>query len=160
MAEIRTYAYEAMFLLSQSVAADFAGAIAHLNDVLSRAGAELLAMQKWDERRLAYEVDKQRRGVFILAYFKAPADKIAGLERDCNLSEKIMRTLLLRADHLTEDEMRAFDQRTALETEARLRAERRDQEQAQAAAQASATAAAIATEEGEESGDDNVDAEE
>jgi len=29
-------------------------------------------MRKWDERRLAYEIKKQKRGLYILCYFKAP----------------------------------------------------------------------------------------
>lgn len=122
MSESRVYAYEAMFLVSQSVAADLAGAVAHINWLLSRAKADILAMRKWDERRLAYEIDKQKRGLYILAYFKAPANLISHLERDCNLSEQVMRVLILRADHLSEDEMRAADGREQLAIEAKMRA--------------------------------------
>lgn len=120
----RRYKYEAMFLISQAVAADLAGAVEHINEILRRADAELIAMSKWDERRLAFEIDKQKRGVFILTYFSAPAAKVDGITRDCNLSERIMRLMLLRADHLTEDEMAATDARDALMTEAKMRAER------------------------------------
>lgn len=123
MAE-QTNAYEAMFLASQRVASDFGGLIDHINELLGRAGVEVIAMQKWDERRLAYEIEKQRRGVYILSYFRADPQKIQQLERDCNLSERIMRLLVLRADHLTQDEMAAFDQRQALADEAKMRAER------------------------------------
>jgi small subunit ribosomal protein S6 len=80
-------------------------------------------MRKWDERRLAYEIDKQKRGVFILTYFKAPTSSISGLERDCNLSETILRLLVTRADHLTEEEIAANDARQALDDEAKLRSE-------------------------------------
>jgi small subunit ribosomal protein S6 len=124
MAEERRYNYEAMFMISQAVAADLSGAIEHINEILRRADAELIAMSKWDERRLAFEIDKQKRGVFILTYFSAPAPKVDHIIRDCNLSERIMRIMLLRADHLTEDEMKATDARDALMTEAKLRAER------------------------------------
>src|SRR5205823_5441403 len=78
--------------------------------------------RKWDERRLAYEIKKQKRGLYILAYFKAPGGSLSHIERDCNLSEKILRVLLLRADHLTVEEMQAADAREALDTEAKLRA--------------------------------------
>lgn len=124
MADSRVYTYEAMFLISQAVASDFAGAIAHINEILARGHAELIAMKKWDERRLAYEIDKQKRGIYILAYFKASGEGLAHIERDCNLSEKIMRTLFTRADHLSIEEMQAADGRQDLETEAKLRAER------------------------------------
>jgi small subunit ribosomal protein S6 len=120
----RTYTYEAMFMLSQATASQLNDAIAHINEILARGNAQLIAMRKWDERRLAYEIDGQKRAVYILAYFKAPGPDIAHIERDCNLSERVMRVMILRADHLTEEEILALDARKELETEARLRADR------------------------------------
>jgi small subunit ribosomal protein S6 len=122
MPEKRVYPYEVMFLLSPAVAADLHGALAHIHEILARGHAEVLAMRKWFEGRLAYEVEGQKRGVYILAYIKAPAGDVSHIERDCNLSEKIMRSMILRCDHLSEDEMRSYDARRDLETEAKLRA--------------------------------------
>lgn len=156
MPEERRYSYEAMFLISQSVAADLAGAIEHINEILHRADAELIAMSKWDERRLAFEIDKQKRGVFILTYFSAPASKVDHIIRDCNLSERIMRIMLLRADHLTEDEMKATDARDDLMTEAKMRAERAAAGEAEAR---EAVTVGAPTREAEESRDDEGDEE-
>ena len=50
----RINSYEVMFLISQAEATDFAGVIEHIDNLFQRAGAEVVAMQKWDERRLAY----------------------------------------------------------------------------------------------------------
>jgi small subunit ribosomal protein S6 len=124
MSDKRTYQYEAMFIIGQSQSADLSGVIAHINDVLARGHAEVIAMKKWDERRLAYEIRGQKRGLYILVYFRAPGMDVAHIERDCNLSEKILRTLILRADHLTAEEMQAADGRKELEIEAKMRAER------------------------------------
>jgi small subunit ribosomal protein S6 len=124
MAEKRVYQYEAMFLISQSVAADLKGVIDHINEVLARGHASVIAMRKWDERRLAYEIAGQKRGLYILTYFRAPGPDIAHIERDCNLSEKILRTMIIRADHMSEDQMKAADGRKELEVEAKMRAER------------------------------------
>ena len=124
MAKSRVYNYEAMFLLSQAVAADLSSAIEHIKELIARANGEIIALRKWDERRLAYEIAGQKRGYYVLAYFKAPGEQISHLERDCNLSEKILRTLILRCDHMTLDQMQAADGRKELETEAKLRAER------------------------------------
>lgn len=120
----RTYTYEAMFMISQATASQLNEAIAHINEILARGNAQLIAMRKWDERRLAYEIAGQKRAVYILAYFKAPGPDVAHIERDCNLSERVMRAMILRADHLTEEEILALDARKELETEARLRADR------------------------------------
>src|SRR5690348_17693327 len=38
------------------------------------------------------------RGLYILAYFKAPNTSITHIERDCNLSEQILRVIILRED--------------------------------------------------------------
>lgn len=120
----RIYQYEAMFLFGQSTAADLAGCVAHLNEVFQRAQAEVVAMRKWDDRRLAYEIAGQKRGTYILVYFKAPNESMLGFDRDCNLSEKILRHLLIRADHMTVEQMQAADGRRELELEAKMRAEK------------------------------------
>ncbi len=122
MSESRTNVYEGMFLISQAEAAMLGEVIDHIKDLLERAGAELIAMKKWDERRLAYEIDKQRRGVYILTYFRAPAENMTQLDRECNLSERIMRVMVLRADHLSEDQMKAADAMQELLDEAKMRA--------------------------------------
>jgi small subunit ribosomal protein S6 len=120
--------YEGMYLISQQVAAAFGEAIAHIRETIESAGGEIIAMKKWDERRLAYEIDKQKRGVYILVYFTAPTSALRKIENNCNLSEQIMRTMFVRADHLTPEEIGAADERQALEDEARLRATRAMQE--------------------------------
>lgn len=115
--------YEVMFLIGQGTASNLSGVLEHINHLFERAGAEVVAMRKWDERRLAYEIDKQKRGVYILAYVRIPADHVTTFERDCTLSELIMRVLVLRADHLTEDDVRTHDLRDELAAEAKMRAE-------------------------------------
>lgn len=123
MAQDNVGIYEGTFLIGQAAATDMTAAVDHVKELLSRANAEVLAMRKWDERRLAYEIDKQKRGVFILTYFKAPTASISSLERDCNLSETIMRLMVLRADHLTDEEIASNDARQALDDEAKMRTE-------------------------------------
>ena len=59
----RTFHYEAMFLIGQSTAADLASVITHIDELLARCDAKLVSMAKWDERRLAFELDKQKRGL-------------------------------------------------------------------------------------------------
>lgn len=150
MAEKRSYVYEAMFLLGQAAAADLTGSLEHIREIFKRNHCEVLAMRKWDERRLAYEIKKQKRGLYILAYFKAPAEHMAHFERDCNLSEKLLRTMCLRADHLGLDEIQAADAREALETEAKLRASQMRDKPGDMPAEPVAAGAGVEGDEGEE----------
>jgi small subunit ribosomal protein S6 len=122
MSETRINTYEALFLFPQAAAADFGGAVEHVREILRRADAEVIALSKWDERKLAFDIKGNKRGLYFLSYFRAPAQKLAGLERDCNLSEKMLRAIVLRADHLEDEQMKAADGRQQLEDEIRLRA--------------------------------------
>ncbi len=131
MTTATTHMYEIMFLIGQGTAARLGEVIEHINTIFERSNIEIISMQKWDERRLAYEMDKQKRGVYLLAYVNAEPGNIAGFERDCNLSEQIMRVLVLRADHLTLEEAQAFDRREDLMAEAKLRAETAEAESEQ-----------------------------
>jgi len=98
--------YEAMFLVdSAEAASDWEGINKLITTILERAGAEIVSMKKWDERKLAYTIKKQTRGTYILCYFRADGGKIRDIERDVRLSERIMRVLILKADHLTEQDI-------------------------------------------------------
>ncbi len=101
--------YEALFLLNPNYAnSSWDAAKGEIEHILRRANAEVLHMRKWDERRLAYEIKGNKRGVFVLAYFKCEGPKVAGIERDSNLSENIIRVLVLKADHLALKDVEAM----------------------------------------------------
>lgn len=121
MPEVRINTYEGLFLFPQSASAELSAAVDHINDILNRAHAEILALRKWDERRLAYDIQGNKRGVYFLAYFKAKAETLVGIERDCRLSEKLLRTLITRAEHVPATEIMAADGRQQIADEINLR---------------------------------------
>jgi len=132
MTTATSHLYEIMILIGQGTAARLSEVLEHINTLFERSNLEVVSMQKWDERRLAYEINKQKRGVYLLAYVNGEPGSIAGFERDCNLSEEILRALILRADHLTEEEAKAFDRRDDLQVEAKMRAETAREEEEKA----------------------------
>jgi small subunit ribosomal protein S6 len=104
-----TRTYEAMFLLPGSAVNDTDAAIKLCQGIIERHGGKMIVIKKWDERKLAYEVKKQKRGLYIIAYFTAPGTAITPIERDVQLSEDILRVLVVHADHLNADEMSAVE---------------------------------------------------
>lgn len=122
MRVVPTVAYEAMLLFPQSANVDLKGTVEFIKDVLTRNGAEIVSLKKWGDRPLAYPINKQKRGVYILTYFNAPTDKMAAIDRAFNLSEQIMRHLITRADHLSVEEMKNTDGQVDLTVESNLRA--------------------------------------
>lgn len=108
MAE-KTNQYEAMFLLGAIGTTEPQAALDMCRNAIERHGGKIMVIKRWDERRLAYEVAGQKRGTYILAYFTAPGGTVAGIERDVNLSEDMLRVLILKADHLNQQEMEAME---------------------------------------------------
>jgi len=98
--------YEALFLVDAGEAAsDWQGINDHIKKILERNEAEILSMRKWDDRPLAYPIMGKKRGVYILVYFNAASSKLAGMEHDIRLSERIMRSMILRGEHITQADM-------------------------------------------------------
>ena len=98
--------YEGMFLIDSAEAAkDWDGILELVKKMLAKADAEIVSIRKWDELPLAYTIRRVNRGTYILAYFRADGQKIRDVERDVQLSERIMRVLILKADHLTEEDV-------------------------------------------------------
>lgn len=114
--------YEGLFLFPQSVNVDLKSAVDLVRDAIVKAGGEIIALKKWGDRQLAFPIKKQKRGVYILCYFACPTDKMEALNRVFNLSEGLLRHMIVRADHLSMDEMKANDGTLDLTIEANLRA--------------------------------------
>ncbi len=88
--------YEAMFIVDSAKAKeDYAKMEAECLGCLTRHGAEIVKAIKWDDRRLTYEINKIRRGTFILVHFNSDPANIGKMERQALLNENILRVLIL-----------------------------------------------------------------
>ena len=101
--------YEAMFLLPAGASAEVEMSLATVKGIIERHDGEVLVLKKWDERKLAYEIRAQKRGLYIIAYFNAPGTAVTAIERDVNLSEDVLRVMVTDAEHLNKDEMAAVE---------------------------------------------------
>jgi len=101
--------YECMFLLDTSkVAGDVPGAAKQLQTVLERHHAEILASRPWDERRLAYSIKKNKKGLYYLTYFRTEGRNITAIEHDFSLNEMVLRMMVLKIDPKLVDTMLAL----------------------------------------------------
>ena len=98
--------YEGMFLIDSALAtADWDGIISVITKILERAKAEIISIRKWDDRKLAYDIKGKSRGLYIICYFKVDGGKIQEIEKNVQLSEKIIRVLILNAEHMTPEDI-------------------------------------------------------
>lgn len=86
--------YETVYILEPSYdevkAQEFADKVTGL---MKDLGGEVLEVQKWGKRRLAYEVRKRRDGVYTLIVWNGGGVMVKELERRLSLEEDIMRIL-------------------------------------------------------------------
>jgi small subunit ribosomal protein S6 len=100
-----------MFLLdSTKVAASWDDAVQHVHEILTKHQSEIVASRQWDERRLAYPVEGQKKGTYLLAFFRTDAANLKEITADCKLSDLVLRELVLKvhpklADHLVNQAM-------------------------------------------------------
>lgn len=97
--------YEGMFLFDNATAQGWQPIEEEVRRLLDRIGAKLEVCTKYDERKLAYEIKRRKRGTYVLTYFEAAPDKITQLERDAGLSELLLRTMIMRADSITPERL-------------------------------------------------------
>jgi small subunit ribosomal protein S6 len=106
-----TSTYEGMFVLdSAKASANWDESVQQVHGILGKHNAEIVASRHWDERRFAYPIGRQKKGTFLLTYFKAEGGSIKDIEDDCRLSDLVLRDLILKVhpklvDHLIESAM-------------------------------------------------------
>jgi small subunit ribosomal protein S6 len=89
--------YETTFIVNASVDdAQIEAAIARVQDMITKNGGEILALNKWGRKRLAYPIHKKTTGFYCHIEFEAEGSVIGLVERSYQLDELILRYLTVR----------------------------------------------------------------
>ena len=56
-------------------------------------GGEVVEVQKWGKRRLAYEIRRKRDGVYTMIVWQGAGPMVKDIERRLHLNESVMRAL-------------------------------------------------------------------
>jgi small subunit ribosomal protein S6 len=59
-------------------------------------GGQIVKVAPWGRRRLAYPIDRYRDGSYHIIVFEAPAESIVELERSLQITEDVLRYLVVR----------------------------------------------------------------
>jgi small subunit ribosomal protein S6 len=90
--------YEAMFLVDSAQASDWDAVVKTIETILKRSDAEIVVIRNWGERKLAYDIEHKTRGTYVLCFFKADGSSIPNIEKDVQLSEQVLRVLILSTE--------------------------------------------------------------
>ena len=95
--------YETVFIarqdLSQSQVDDLSTSY---QKILTDNGGKIHKTEDWGSRNLAYRIDKNRKGYYVLIESDAPAEALLEMERQMRLDENVLRYMSLREDELSD----------------------------------------------------------
>ena len=95
--------YENVFIARQDISGTQVDALADtFTQLIAEQGGEVKKREYWGLRNLAYRMNKNRKGHYMLFNIDAPAAAIAELERTMRINEDVLRYLTLRVDQLEE----------------------------------------------------------
>jgi small subunit ribosomal protein S6 len=98
--ELKTY--EGMFMLDPTKATqEWDNIKKQVVAMMERRGGTLINARKWGERKLAYEITGHKRAAYLLMYFQMPSENVAVFRKDLQLSEIVMRILILSQEKTT-----------------------------------------------------------
>jgi small subunit ribosomal protein S6 len=97
----RAREYETIYILKPDIDADGAEKIGNrISEVVTRENGRLTKVESWGRRRLAYDIGKQRRGVYIYLKYLGGGKVVSEVERNLRLADGVIKyqTVLVRSD--------------------------------------------------------------
>lgn len=88
--------YELMYIIRPEVEQEALQAVVDKFQGIIQNGGEITKHDVMGKRRLAYEINKIRDGVYVLVNFTATPDVVAELERILKISDEVIRYLITR----------------------------------------------------------------
>lgn len=89
--------YENVLILNQALSEDESkAAVTRITDLIVASGGEILKTDTWGKRRLAYEINKQRMGMYVLLLFKAPPLTIRKIENFFKVFDPVIKFMITR----------------------------------------------------------------
>ncbi|MGK3985706.1 30S ribosomal protein S6 [Sorangium sp. So ce136] len=97
----RAREYETIYILRPDIDADGAEKIgSRLAEVVGREAGRLTKVETWGRRRLAYDIAKHRRGVYVYLKYLGGGKVVSEIERNLRLFDGVLKyqTVLVRND--------------------------------------------------------------
>ncbi|TMQ64682.1 MAG: 30S ribosomal protein S6 [Candidatus Eisenbacteria bacterium] len=71
--------------------------VERITQPIAQAGGEVIEVQRWGKRKLAYMIRKRRDGTYVHVKHKSPPELIAEMDRRFRLNESVLRHLTVLA---------------------------------------------------------------
>lgn len=126
--------YELVYIVAPTATdQDLADVHAQIEGIATRFGGTVTRWENWGRRKLAYEIQHHKEGVYVLEVLSGPGEMVRELDRRLRVTDQVIRHLLVRID----EEMKRVERQRAR----RLAARQARQGERAAAAEAARAAA-------------------
>lgn len=89
--------YENIIILNASLSAEeIEASTGKIKDLIASSGGEILKIETWGSKKLAYEIKKQKKGFYLLLFFKSPSSTIKKLEDYYKVFDPVIKYMILR----------------------------------------------------------------
>ena len=89
--------YEMLYIASSTLQeAEREELIKKLNDFILQKNGEIITENRWGTRTLAYPINKNTSGYYVLEYIKLPSENLSDLRYFMQINEGFLRSMILR----------------------------------------------------------------
>lgn len=93
--------YETMVLLSPELTDETVEEkISGFEKKVTGGGGEILNVDRWGKKRLAYPIQRQRHGIYFIVTYHSEPEVVADIERDMRIDEETWRYMTVRMDEV------------------------------------------------------------
>ena len=89
--------YEVMYIIRPNVEEGRKAVIEEINEVFTKNASTVTEVKEWGLRELAYEIDGETKGYYVLVNVEATTEAVKEFERKANIEEKIIRHIVVLA---------------------------------------------------------------
>ncbi len=91
--------YETIFIMKSDAASDDIQEINNrVRKVIEDSGGKVMLVDNWGKRKLAYEISKQLKGIYLYWQYLGEAELVSELERNLRLLDIVIRYYTVRID--------------------------------------------------------------
>ena len=88
--------YETMFVLSVKESEEATAAMVEKLKNLVSANGTLDSVDEWGKRKLAYPINDEAEGYYVLMNYSSAPEFPAELDRICNITDGVLRALVIK----------------------------------------------------------------
>ncbi len=94
---MKTQVYESAVLINAALEDDQIGNLTNrIKETITSYGGEIVEIEDWGRKRLAYVVKKSKIGYYIIFQYNSPPDLVLKLERFFQLDDNVLRYLTIK----------------------------------------------------------------